>query len=171
MTDRARALHDFFHVLIAIIRKRRVSSREDMADFYRLRQQARVRRKQRQRQKNCNFWTRIKENRKAFSKRVRAKKKAFILAARNHPCTDCGMFYGVERMEFDHRSDKRFNMGEGTAHSWQAIREEIAKCDVICCTCHEKREIARGRQHSRSGPSECPNAYLPGGCRVPRESA
>lgn len=61
-------------------------------------------------------------------------------------------------MEFDHRhsEQKRFCVGDGKYKSKGQLVAEIAKCDVVCCECHEKREVSRGRQHG-AGRHPCPN--------------
>lgn len=60
-------------------------------------------------------------------------------------CVDCG-----ERdplvLEFDHLANKKFNIAKGLRNrSWQAIVDEIAKCDVVCANCHRRRTALRVR--------------------------
>jgi hypothetical protein len=105
-----------------------------------------------------------KERRRAAGLRQRVRRRArlrcLIDAARSRPCTDCGAFEGTERMEFDHvpeRGPKRCAVCEATTKL--TLLAEIAKCDVVCCSCHEKRERARGRTHG-GGDNPCPNEGL-----------
>jgi hypothetical protein len=105
------------------------------------------------------------------ARRRRLRIAAFVLEQRDRPCSDCGRSYGARSMEFDHvpeRGAKRFTPAK--ARRIAEARREIAKCDVVCCGCHEKRELARGRTHA-DGYRPCPNALLPGGCRyvAPKE--
>lgn len=54
-------------------------------------------------------------------------------------CVDCGYNKHPDALDFDHRPDeiKLFNIGFGiVSRSWDAIRAEIAKCDVRCANCH-----------------------------------
>src|SRR5215213_8451757 len=49
-----------------------------------------------------------------------------------HPCVDCGETNPVV-LEFDHLRDKSFSIGgKLTTHTWQAILDEIEKCEVVC---------------------------------------
>jgi hypothetical protein len=82
-------------------------------------------------------------------KRVRyeAKIRAMILAAKDQPCKDCGGRWHPLVMEFDHLpgTTKRTNMGDGKARRFgrMTILAEIAKCDVVCPTCHRLRTLRR----------------------------
>jgi hypothetical protein len=56
-----------------------------------------------------------------------------------HPCIDCGETNPVV-LEFDHLRDKSFSIGgKLTTHKWQAILDEIEKCEVVCANCHRIR--------------------------------
>jgi hypothetical protein len=60
-----------------------------------------------------------------------------------HPCSDCGETDPVV-LEFDHLRDKAFNIGEALSRrNWQAILDEIAKCEVVCANCHRRRTAVR----------------------------
>src|SRR4051812_48540847 len=60
-----------------------------------------------------------------------------------HPCVDCGETNPVV-LEFDHLRDKSFSIGgKLTTHKWQAILDEIEKCDVVCANCHRIRTAKR----------------------------
>jgi hypothetical protein len=79
--------------------------------------------------------------------RYEAKIRDLILAAKDRPCTDCGGRWHPLVMEFDHLpgSRKRANLGDGRARrfGWETIQEEIAKCEVVCPTCHRIRTLMR----------------------------
>jgi hypothetical protein len=79
--------------------------------------------------------------------RYEAKMRAEILAAKDRPCADCGGRWPAIIMEFDHRAGtvKLFNLGDQHArgHGLESIRAEIAKCDVVCPTCHRLRTFRR----------------------------
>jgi hypothetical protein len=63
---------------------------------------------------------------------------------RERPCIDCGESDPMV-LEFDHLADKRFNIAKGLrTHSWQAVLDEIAKCEVVCANCHRRRTAHRG---------------------------
>jgi hypothetical protein len=60
-----------------------------------------------------------------------------------HPCVDCGETDPVV-LEFDHLRDKLFNIGRALSfRNWQSILDEIAKCEVVCRNCHQRREARR----------------------------
>ena len=66
--------------------------------------------------------------------------------AKDVPCMDCGNRYPAVCMDFDHREDKKFNIG-GSSVSKETLIKEIAKCDVVCANCHRLRTQAR-RQYA-----------------------
>lgn len=57
---------------------------------------------------------------------------------KGHPCVDCGEVDPIV-LEFDHRSDKQYNISEMHTQSLDKIKEEIAKCDVRCANCHRRK--------------------------------
>ena len=60
-----------------------------------------------------------------------------------HPRSDCGETDPVV-LEFDHLRDKAFNIGGALSRrSWQAILDEMAKCEVVCANCHRRRTALR----------------------------
>ena len=116
-----------------------------------------VLRRRRRRRSHRRFLNREKWRRR------RERTKAVVVAAKTKACADCGLFYGSKHMEFDHRPGerKRFAVGDGKWRSVKRTKAEIAKCDVVCCGCHEKREVSRGRQHGMGlGRHRCPNVDL-----------
>jgi hypothetical protein len=53
-------------------------------------------------------------------------------------------------LEFDHRCDKSFNIGEAAARGFglSRIASEILKCDVRCANCHRRKTYReRGSKH------------------------
>ena len=64
---------------------------------------------------------------------------------RQRSCVDCGEGDPLV-LEFDHLGNKKFNIARGLSNrSWQAVLDEIAKCDVVCANCHRRRTARRGR--------------------------
>jgi hypothetical protein len=60
------------------------------------------------------------------------------------PCADCKVQYPPDVMQFDHvRGEKKFHLSSGIDHSEATIREEAAKCDVVCANCHWLRTSSR----------------------------
>lgn len=79
--------------------------------------------------------------------RYMAKMRGVILAGKAHLCSDCGLQWPPLVMQYDHRPGtvKKFNLGDQRArkHGLAAILAEIAKCDVLCPTCHTIRTLQR----------------------------
>ena len=69
-----------------------------------------------------------------------------IQELKRSPCSDCGGAYHPKIMHFDHaRGTKLQNLSSATAllWGWRKIEEEIAKCDLVCPTCHAIRTMDR----------------------------
>ena len=66
------------------------------------------------------------------------------------PCADCGENYPYWMMDFDHLGDKEFQISSyrHQGKTFDDVKKEIAKCDVVCANCH------RNRTHSRRKFSE-----------------
>ena len=75
----------------------------------------------------------------------RRRLRELVVAAKSVRCADCGHRHAPESMDFDHvRGSKvdtisRLIMTGAEA----ALRDEIAKCDVVCANCHRLRTLAR----------------------------
>ncbi len=55
-------------------------------------------------------------------------------------CTDCGYKAHHAGLEFDHiGDDKVHNVSALAGRSMNAILKELAKCEVVCGTCHNIR--------------------------------
>ncbi len=86
---------------------------------------------------------------KEKKKRTRHKRKirALIDKVKDVPCADCGEKFSVRQMTFDHlpeKGKKLFKLADGLRKGVKAVLAEIAKCAIVCRTCHDKREYARG---------------------------
>jgi hypothetical protein len=67
--------------------------------------------------------------------------------AKSQPCADCDTQFHLAAMQFDHvKGDKKFNLASATAQSpnIEALKEEIAKCEIVCANCHSVRTHNRG---------------------------
>ena len=78
------------------------------------------------------------------SQRCRLERTQWLIDYfRSHPCTDCGETDPVV-LEFDHLRDKLFNVTQKLVdRPWQAILDEIEKCEVVCANCHRRRTARR----------------------------
>lgn len=51
-------------------------------------------------------------------------------------CVACGYDHHPSALQFHHREDKSFELSAAGLRSYDALRAEIKKCDVLCCNCH-----------------------------------
>lgn len=78
------------------------------------------------------------------SKKYRDRKYRKYYELKNHPCTDCKKKFPPYVMHWDHLGDKKANLALMICNSsWQAILDEIAKCELVCSNCHGLRTVAR----------------------------
>lgn len=71
--------------------------------------------------------------------------KEIVDKAKSKPCADCGMCYDAEVMDFDHVSGIKLGCVAMLIrnHNEEALRAEIAKCEVVCSNCHRARTKRR----------------------------
>jgi 5-methylcytosine-specific restriction endonuclease McrA len=87
-------------------------------------------------------------NRSAYIAKARARNAEqsrtnadfLIEYLRNHPCVDCGES-DIVVLEFDHQRDKTLTIStlSREGYSLERLRQEIAKCEVVCANCHRRR--------------------------------
>src|SRR6266700_1137161 len=76
-------------------------------------------------------------------------KLTWFLQEKDSPCMDCGMQWPPYVMEFDHvpeRGPKLFMVNSkatSRSYSLAELREERAKCDLVCRNCHAIRTHIR----------------------------
>lgn len=86
-----------------------------------------------------------KEKILADVKRVSKQRYDWLIEYKNKSCYDCGKTYPPIIMDFDHvpeKGPKLFNITSGS-YARKRVLEEIAKCDVVCPTCHRIRTMTR----------------------------
>ena len=76
------------------------------------------------------------------------ERKEFLRKIKNKPCFDCGKKYPTWIMDFDHRNgqEKIASISFLTFRklvNFDKIKEEIAKCDLVCANCHRDRTYKR----------------------------
>jgi hypothetical protein len=72
-------------------------------------------------------------------------RRVFARQMKSRPCADCGIQYPYYVMDFDHRREeiKKCAVSQTERLSIEAIKKEIAKCDVVCSNCHRERTYQR----------------------------
>lgn len=73
------------------------------------------------------------------------RRRALLDAEKSKPCIDCLHAFPPVVMDFDHRNpeEKLFSISANFRTNERLLREEIAKCDVVCANCHRIREGRR----------------------------
>ncbi len=59
-------------------------------------------------------------------------------------CMRCGYNKYPEVLEFHHKnpSKKNFNISlKGHCRSWERVRKEIEKCELLCANCHRELHV------------------------------
>lgn len=83
--------------------------------------------------------------------------------AKDVPCADCGQRYPPWVMDFDHvRGHKTGNVSQMLDVSLDALRREIAKCQVVCANCHRQRTHDRQKRRPSDVASETRVRYRTG---------
>lgn len=81
----------------------------------------------------------------------RRQKERLLDLKKNTPCHDCGQKFHPFIMEFDHfdPANKLFSIGKSGRVSDKQLREEMAKCNLVCANCHKLRTFRRHQQNPR----------------------
>jgi len=98
----------------------------------------------------------MKDRARAHEKKIKKQGWIIVEAARAVACQDChGSFPGV-CMDFDHvRGKKLFDVTRSSRWgSLGRLREEIAKCEVVCSNCHRLRTTKRRAEILARQPQE-----------------
>lgn len=96
-----------------------------------------------------------KEVRQVVCARLADKKRKLDLLKMGRPCYDCGGMFPLEAMDWDHTpgSKKSFNVSNYSTRTFEAVLEEIQKCQLVCSNCHRVRTALR-RPVRISNPNE-----------------
>lgn len=103
--------------------------------------------------KRDNYKEDIDNKRKQTNAR-RAKRIAWLRTLKsNTPCLDCGKIFDPSCMDYDHvleRGKKIKAVSRMVLEncSVEEIMEEIAKCDLVCLLCHNRRTEQRFKEQS-----------------------
>ena len=93
------------------------------------------------------------------------RNRQLVLEAKDVPCMDCGVRYPFWIMQFDHvRGKKEFNLSAVTGRAEQKVKDEIAKCDIVCSNCHDDRTYKRDLEKRQRG--EWSACIVPRGTRL-----
>jgi transposase len=83
-----------------------------------------------------------KEKSATTRNRLRTKIMEYVQEYKeNIGCVDCGEKYPYYMLDLDHLKDKKFgiNRFKDSTSSLEKVKEEMAKCEVVCANCHRIR--------------------------------
>lgn len=92
------------------------------------------------------FFRKHPEAKKQYSRYTYSKHQKLRDKEKSKPCMDCGIQYPPYVMHFDHRNgkEKLYNIGSIIGRkTLKIVKDEIAKCDVVCANCHAERTYKR----------------------------
>jgi len=80
------------------------------------------------------------EHYRTYQREYMRRRRAAIAALKGTTCVDCGGTFPPDQLDFHHRdpATKLFSISD-SSRSLAAMQAEIAKCDVLCKSCHGKR--------------------------------
>lgn len=105
-----------------------------------------------QKHKECiaRYYLENKERLYLSKKKKRSSYRKYLQEVKEAtPCADCKENFPYYIMDFDHLpgTEKKFEIGgANSATSLQALKDEIAKCEVVCANCHRHRTFMRQTQ-------------------------
>ena len=70
-------------------------------------------------------------------RRYRVKKAALFL--KGNKCQSCGWQGHTASLTFHHLYDKEFTISHAYTQSWERVKIELDKCEVLCANCHNER--------------------------------
>jgi hypothetical protein len=82
---------------------------------------------------------RCKQCRTEGTQRRRLKLKLMAIEYKGGKCSKCGYNKCVDVLHFHHRNpnEKEFSIsGKGITRSWEKVKKELDKCDLLCSNCH-----------------------------------
>jgi hypothetical protein len=91
------------------------------------------------------------ESYRSANRRAKAQKRTKLEALKRNPCSDCGVTYHPDVMQFHHLdpATKEGSIGRVLHRwGWDRIEAEIAKCVLLCANCHILRHV---EQRASSG--------------------
>ena len=94
-----------------------------------------------------------------WARKNRAKKTAARVAMKHRAvaylggkCIKCGFDKHDAALEFHHRdgSSKEFNLAPMLMCSWEKIKAELDKCDLMCSNCHHIWHYKQARKNTNN---------------------
>ena len=103
--------------------------------------------KDQQRKAQHESYLRNKAKVRSRSNNMRKLNLAYVdMLKQETPCADCGLHYYPCQMDFDHlpQYTKVMDVSQAARHcSLERLKNEIAKCEIVCSNCHRLRTWER----------------------------
>jgi len=84
-------------------------------------------------------------SRRGVRNRYNNRLRLLINDAKSAPCNICNKHYPHVCMDLHHREGevKLFSLSKYSGKSFETVRAEIAKCDLLCANCHRLTHFAK----------------------------
>lgn len=100
---------------------------------------------------------------RSWERKQRLQINKFLLLLKSAPCTDCNQHFPPMAMDFDHiRGEKKFNISEAWKRNFDLVKEELAKCELVCSNCHRVRTASRIIGVSSKGKTQLSESWYAG---------
>jgi hypothetical protein len=86
---------------------------------------------------------------KEYRRKIRDRNREYVRKIKeSNSCADCEQFYHYSQMDFDHIDFKKQNISRlvNSEASIKTIKQELAKCQLVCSNCHRLRTWLRMQQ-------------------------
>jgi 5-methylcytosine-specific restriction endonuclease McrA len=106
--------------------------------------------------------------RKYMLERIR-KRREYALSKLGDKCVNCGI---SENLEFDHidPKSKKDVIANLWSYSKKILEEELAKCQLLCMPCHQRKSIMEAGKKIAKGAHGTVSSYRYCRCDVCREA-
>lgn len=93
------------------------------------------------------------------------RNRSLVNGLKAKPCADCGIQYASHVMQFDHVSGEKIcNISQWREISFEILKNEIEKCEIVCANCHSARTYFRALKKAfleKASCGKCPlGAFL-----------
>lgn len=58
-------------------------------------------------------------------------------------CVMCGWDKYIWALDFHHKDDKHFNISKKQNISWEKMKSEMQKCELLCANCHREKHCTK----------------------------
>ena len=94
---------------------------------------------------HCGVEQKLKSTERQKDRRKKIRDMISTYKTENNVCADCKESYAYWQLDFDHLENKSFGISSFSAKTAdvEKIKEEMAKCEIVCANCHRNRTFYR----------------------------